>query len=336
MYCTLSAGATLALRQTKGSAVLLTIEACLLLYALKALLSLVLLIYKQSMSLGTIVDIMRQRDNSSQTYVWCHLALVGSLFGGYDALSFLAAQDIPPMSFQLLLNSRSLLLVPLQWCLLGKMINKPQLWALVIIGIGACALSVDDVSTFDAEHDDKAQGAYKMGLVYIAGKCLLSSLALVVNEKLLKELPLTVDAQNLVTYIFGMTFLLVGMACWAFLKRWCNQPWCTESTSVQHNMGLVLGQIWLNPWILISVLLMAVLGLVCAYLLKAYSAMDKEVLSAGVVALLALGQAVTPGEHMFNYQTVECALIIIVASFAYRQSEAATAVQVEKHEDRRG
>jgi hypothetical protein len=325
MFCALSAGSTLALRQTRGSAVLLTIEACFLLYGLKALLSLGLLVFKQSMSFGAIVNILRQKDSSTQLYVWCHLAFVGCLFAGYDALSFLAAQDIPPLSFQLLLNSRVLLLVPLQWGLLGKKINQLQLCALLLIGVGAFALSASDVSTLGSDHDHKVQRAYLVGVALIGGKCVLSAVALVVNEKLLKELPLSVDEQNLVTYTFGMTFLGVGMVCWAF---------CTShAATVQQNMALVLGQIWLNPWLSISVLLMAILGLTCAYLLKAYSAMEKEVLSVGVVALLALGQALTPGEHRFNLRSIECAAIIIVGSFAYRQNDATTAVQVEKHED---
>jgi len=317
MYIVMSAGSTLSLRQTRGSSAQSTLEACLLIYLLKVLISLGLVFAKQRVSLEATMKTLMSKDEGAYLPVWVNLALVGSLFAGYDALSLFARQQMPPTTFQLLINSRALLIVPLQWAVLGKSIAVLQFCALLLIGVGACALSIGDItaaSADDADADLKAtQSEYIVGVFLIVGKIIVGAVALVVSEKQLKQLPLTVDTQNFITYGFGMFFMGCGVTVWTLF-----QPAATS-----YDMVSAMGQIFLNPWMFGSVLSMAILGLVCAYLLKSWSALWKEVFSAGVVVLLAIGQSFTPGEHGFGLRTLECALIITLGVAAYILNEPA-------------
>merc|ERR1719313_1567296 len=94
-----------------------------------------------------------------------------------------------------------------------------------------------------------------------------------------------------------------------------QDPW-------QLDMAVVLGQIFNNAWMILSVLVMATLGIVCAYLLKVFSAMEKEFMACGVVALLAVGQTLTPGEHGLTLLSIESGLIILLGCVAYRLNDA--------------
>jgi len=307
VYVVLSAGSTLCLRQTRGSALDMTIGACTVLYALKAVLSLGLVTYKKAMVPGEVVAVLMQRDGYMQLPAWCHLALVGSLFAFYDALSFLATQHLPPVSFQLILNSRCLLLVPLQYLIMNKRATVMQVCAMMFIAVGAAGLATGDINSLISANADKERKLYSTGIVLLIGKVMVSAVALVVNEKLLKKVPLTVDVQNTITYAFGVGFLVIGRFVWA--------SYTSEPTTFAEETVVVMRQIFSNHWMFGSVLLMALLGLVCAYLLKAYSAVEKEVYSLSIIALLAIGQAMTPGESTFKVHSFLCAVIIIVASF---------------------
>jgi drug/metabolite transporter (DMT)-like permease len=308
-YLCVSSGAVLSMRQTKGSAATTTIEAALVMYVLKAAVSLVLLLYKQSMSIGDISRALGHKEDDAYFPTWCHIALIGGLYAAYDALHFLAAQFMPPVTFQLLLNSRVLLIAPLQWAILGKRIARLQVVALLLICVAACALSLGDISEAAADEEAKSsQHDLYVGIALIGGKVVLSAVALVVNEKLLKSLPLTVDAQNLCMYIFGMGFLGIAMVV-------------EYLASGQTNIVWVLGDLFGCPWMLTAIAMMTTLGILCSYLLKTYSAMDKEVLGAGTVGLLAVGQYLSPDDASFKPHSIQCALMIIASSFTFRLNE---------------
>lgn len=309
LFIGLSAASTLALRQTNGSKVQMTIEACVLLYALKAAASLGLLVFKQSMSFAAIAEGLSKKDANMGLPVWCHLALTGSLFAAYDALSFGATQHMAPMSFQLLLNSRTLLLVPLQYGVFGKKVTHWQFCALLIMGIGISTLAAGDMMSLRTAAHAKERHDYIVAVVLIFGKVVVSAVALIMNEKTLKEMPLTIDAQNGIMYCFGMVPLVVAVIV-------------GSSTETDHQgMASILGQIFSSSWMLLAVACMTSLGIVCAYLLKAFSAMEKEIMSGGVVALLAIGQWWTPGEAEVTLLSLECATIIVAGCLLYRLNE---------------
>lgn len=182
-----------------------------------------------------------------------------------------------------------------------------QVCAMMFIAVGAAGLATGDLNSLVSAHADMDRRLYSTGIVLLIGKVMVSAVALVVNEKLLKKIPLTVDVQNTITYAFGMIFLVIGRFFWA--------SYTSQSTTFAEETVIVLRQIFSNHWMFGSVLLMALLGLVCAYLLKVYSAVEKEVYSLSIIAILAIGQAMTPGESTFKVHSFLCAVIIIVASF---------------------
>jgi len=314
LYVILSASSSLAIRQTHSSALQQTVEACLLLYVMKAAISLVLLVVKRSMPFTEIAEVLQQRSGRCLP-VWCHLAFIGALFATYDTLSFIAFQKLPPVTSQLLLNCRIIFMVPVQRRLIGKKISLVQLSALFLIALAACSLASADIFSFDTVSELQSKHDYMIGIALIISKVLLSGLGLVINEVSVKELPLTVDAQNLITYCFGMAFLAGSMGV--------RSSSAVSGSSVEQKVEMVWEQIFTNKWMICAVLLMAALGIVCAYLLKAFSAMEKEFMSQGVVALLALGQALTPGEHGLPLLSAESGLIIVLCCIAYRVSDAA-------------
>jgi len=179
----------------------------------------------------------------------------------------------------------------------------------------ACSLGVGDMT--DSSLEVNVQSSHLTGILLIIGKVLVSAITLVVNEKQLKELPLTIDAQNAITYGFGLVFLAGGVHLWTSVS--------TNPAARESNFASAFQEIIASPWLLGCVLLMTLLGVIVAYLLKAYSALEKEVFAAGVLGLLAIGQALTPQEQGFNVLTLECALVITAGSFAYRMNEPAPA-----------
>jgi len=317
MYMVVCASSRVVMHGTKGSAVQSTIAACFLLNALKAILSLMLLILKQSMSFGAVLEVLRQKEGNMHFPVWCHIAFVAALLCGNEALTLFVLQLLPPLSFQLLLNCIIVVIVPLQWWFLDKKISTLQSLSLLLLVIGGGALCVGGSIANSSDHDHQSRGKYILGIALMFMKIIMAASALVLKEKLLKELPLTVDANNLVSYCFSMAFLVVAMISWAFGMS-------STAAMVQQDVMLAFAEVFTNPWMLGSVLLLSIYGIMVTYLLKARSALEKEIASIGVIGILAAGPAfagLSAYKGGFAFHTIECTLIITICSLAYLMNE---------------
>lgn len=317
MFVVVCASSRMVMHETKGSAVQSTIAACFLLNVFKAILSLVLLILKQSMSSAAVLEVLLQKEGNAHFPVWCHIAFVAALLCGNEALTLFVLQLLPPLSFQLLLNCILVAIVPLQWWFLGKKISALQSLSLLLLVVGGGALCVGGSIASSSEHDHESQVHYMVGIALMFMKILISASALVLKEKLLKELPLTVDANNLVSYCFSMAFLVVAMISWAFGMS-------GTAAVVLQDVMFAFADVFDNPWMFGSVLLLSIYGIMVTYLLKARSALEKELAAIAVIGILAVGPAfasLSADKNGFAFHTIECTLIISICSLAYLMNE---------------
>lgn len=116
-----------------------------------------------------------------------------------------------------------------------------------------------------------------------------------------------------------MAFLIAGMLSAPFHTFGFDATWTHASGSTFDHWMLTTEKILFDRWMLYSVLFLAALGIVYAYLLKPSSAIEKDVASGGAVALL-IAQAFMPNEPGLSLLTIECALVIVLGGLAYHLS----------------
>jgi len=269
------------------------------------------------MSFGAVLEVLRQKDVNTHFPVWCYIAFVAALTCSNMALTLFVLQLLSPLTFQLLLNCIIVAIVPLQWWFLGKKISALQTLSLLLLVVGGGALCVGVSITSSSEPDHQSQGNYTLGIALMFMKVMMAASALVLKEKLLKELPLTVDANNLISYCFSMAFLVVVMISWAFGMS-------STAAMVQQDVMFAFAEVFTNPWMFCSVLVLSIYGIMVTYLLKARSALEKELASIGVIGILAVGPAfasLSADTDGFAFHTIECTFIITTCSLAYIMNE---------------
>lgn len=316
MFMVVCASSRLAMHETAGSPVLATLAACFVLNAAKGFLSFVLLVMKQAMSFGDILKVLRQKGGEDHFPAWCRIACVAILRCSNEALALFVLQLLSPLTFQLLAHCTIVAIVPLQWLFLGKQLSALQVLSVFLLVVGGSALCLGESNALGSAIDHRSN--FMLGLALMFLKIMTAASALVLNEKTLKEIPLTVDANNLVSYCLSMTALVAVMISWALGMS-------STAATIHRDMGFAFIEVFTNPWMAASVILFAVYGIMVTYLLKARSALEKELASVGVVAMLAVKPAA--GLYSANdglaTHTIECALIIIVCCVTYIMNEPA-------------
>lgn len=164
----------------------------------------------------------------------------------------------------------------------------------------------------ESAEDKEGSGVYLFYVGLTLLSCVLSAFANVVNEKLLKQAALETDLQNVCLYAFGLLCCLGG-ACVPDDREGGVVP-IFEIFSWERWEAILL-----DPVVMLSALLFAVLGVVTAYFLKHMHSIMKEVSGVVMVLLQALSDLV-----LFGYPLTPkgLAALMLVMTGMYFYSKA--------------
>jgi len=188
----------------------------------------------------------------------------GCLLACYDALSFSSLTALDPATYQILLNSR-ILVVCLLWSVMFKRKLSNNQWLVFLLLFAACITrGLDRIQVMGT--------SVGSGIATVIAQVSISAFASVLSEVLLKEMPMPTDLINFCTYFWGLVVLAVTLL-------------------YQHGYDALYSE-WLSPaswaklqgdpWMIASIVCLTAFGIITAYLIKELSNIVKE-LSRGFV-----------------------------------------------------
>jgi len=195
----------------------------------------------------------------------------GWLLACYDVLSFSSLTALDPATYQILLNSR-ILVVCLLWSVMFQRKLSNNQWLVFLLLFAACITrGLDRIQVMGA--------SVSSGILTVIAQVSISAFASVLSEVLLKEMPMPTDLINFCTYIWGLVALIITL-------------------QIQHGSDALYSQwlspaswskLWGDPWMMASIVCLTAFGITTSYLIKELSNIVKE-LSRGfvIVACAAL------------------------------------------------
>ena len=186
-----------------------------------------------------------------------------SLYALYDVLAYINLQVLDPATYFLLLQSRIVLTGVLHQYLFQHQLSKKQWFALFVTSLGCLMKTWGDFSNASSS---RMYDLHQVWLVLL--QVMASTLAGLYNEKLLKQVKLPLNLQNLFLYTHGIFWLLLS---------YLHFP--TSQIDFKFLMHPV-------PWMLIG--LMACVGIVTSLFLKLMGSVRKALASALELVFLPL------------------------------------------------
>jgi len=188
----------------------------------------------------------------------------GGLLAGYDALSFLSLASLDPVTYQILVHMR-IILVCFLWQLMFKhKLSGTQWLAILLFAAAGVTKGIDRSRMSEVE-------LYR-GIQIVVIQTLMSALANVSSEVLLKEMPMPADLVNTTMYLWGLIWLVI-----ALLYKQGSGALYSELLS-----SAAWARLQGDSYMVGSICSLIAFGIITAYLLKMLSNIVKE-LSGGVV-----------------------------------------------------
>jgi len=239
-------------------------------------------------------------------------ALPGALLGSYDAMSFMALAKVDPITYNVVLRLRVVFIGLLWQFIFRRRVSMQQWTALILYSIASIARELGQL-------EDLGRTAI-WPFVLLLLQTSIGCVATVVSEKVLKDLGMPTDIVNCWLYLWGLTTLL---AFQVFAHGGIFSLW----------KELLCGEAWLklahDGYMIASILMMSVFGVVTAYFLREFSSITKEMCGAVVIVLTALI------EWMFRFSDASLqGVLAVVASAIATLLFATHPLQAKASEDR--
>jgi len=195
--------------------------------------------------------------------------LPGALLGGYDALSFLTASRLDPVSYQIIIKTRVVLTALIWQATFKQSVSAAQWCALLLFIASSAAKATDHLSSATGHWHDVA-----LALLQAA----LGSMGSVAGEKLLRQSGMSVDGYNLWLSFWGLALML-----WVQLH--------VDGPSGMY-ANLIAPEAWRRlstdaPMVL-AVLTLAISGITASYFVRAFTSITKELCGVLVIVVSSI------------------------------------------------
>jgi len=211
----------------------------------------------------------------------CVLPMIpGLMYAGYDALSFVSLHNLDPGTYQILVQTRIVLVGFLWQLMFQRKLSNTQWMALLCFLVAGITKGTDFASLVAVGFQ---------GICFVMLQNCMSASANVATELLLKEMLMPTDLVNACTYFWGLVGLAMAML-------WSHGSDALYTMLLSPAAWLKLKE---DPYMISSICCLVVFGIVTAYLLKQLSNIAKEVgggiviVATQIVELIFFGGAAT-------------------------------------------
>jgi len=274
--------AHLFLQQRAGKSGYSIISATILIYFIKIVVSFVMFLCRGDLTAGfsTLSAPGCARFGKVPA---CILPMVpGGLLATYDALSFLSLVNMDPVTYKIFVHMRLVLLGFLwQWAFQQKL-SAPQWLALLLFVAASITKGVEQVTGTDT--------GFRIGIIIVSIQIVVGAVASVASEVLLKEMPMPIDLVNTCTYFWG----LVVIANMMLMSQGPAALYSELLSPAAWNKLLV------DPYMIGSIVCLAAIGVVTAYLIKGLSNIVKELSGGFVIIITTILQWLFAGVSIIN------------------------------------
>lgn len=204
--------------------------------------------------------------------------LPGGLLAGYDVLSFYSLAHVGPATYQVLLHTRAIFICFLWQMLFQRKLSKGQWLGILLLVAASITKGLDAAQISDSS-------SIVAGVLIVMIQIGMSSIASVLSEVLLKEMPMPTDLLNSCQYLWGLVWLVIALLCQQGPKGLYSELLSPVAWSKLQG----------DPWMISSICCLTVFGIVTAYLLKSFSNIVKEFSRGFVVIACTVLQVVLLG-----------------------------------------
>jgi len=195
----------------------------------------------------------------------CILPMIpGALLAGADALTLMSLVHLDPLTYQVLLSTRTVFAAIFWQFMFQRMLSATQSLALLLFIVAGISKGVEANVMDTSLHS---------GICMVLVRNCMGALANVLSEVLLKEMVMPTDLINACTYFWGLVGLVVAMLCGHGANALYSELLCAAAWA----------RLWADPWMIGAICCFTVWGIVCAYLLKELSNIVKELAQAFVI-----------------------------------------------------
>mmetsp|Transcript_47186 Transcript_47186/g.109117 ORF Transcript_47186/g.109117 Transcript_47186/m.109117 type:complete len:498 (-) Transcript_47186:66-1559(-) len=231
----------------------------------------------------------------------CLLTLVpGGCLGCYDALSFMSLAALDPVTYQIVLHMRLVLIALLWQFTFKRQLTATQWFALLLFAVASTTKGVEQVKELGVAVQRGLHIAFVQIVMAVSGN--------VMAECLLKEVPVHTDLLNTCLYLQGLAVLLVVVCV-------------THGGPAAVHAVLLAPAAWkelvADPWMLSSILCMAIFGIVTAYFLRELSNLLKELSACFVIISSAVVEWGVLGSSSCTMLGVQAVVLAILAVGVY-------------------
>mmetsp|Transcript_9641 Transcript_9641/g.28461 ORF Transcript_9641/g.28461 Transcript_9641/m.28461 type:complete len:537 (-) Transcript_9641:71-1681(-) len=285
------------LQHRAGNTSYSVMSATIIVYALKCTSSLVAHVCKGQ---GDFASLLEPTGGSylGRIPTWLLTLVPGGCLGAYDALSFLSLASLDPVTYQIVLHLR-LVLITLLWQVTFRRRLTPSHWFAILLFFMATATQGLEQAKDLATH---------RGLLLVVLQIITAVGGNVMAEFVLKEVPVATDLLNACLYFEGLVVLLV-MVC------------CTHGGPAAVYSALLAPAAWkelvADPWMVSSIVCMAIFGIVTAYFLREMTNLLKELSACFVLILSAVLEWGVLGSSSCTCSGIQAVVLVILAVGVY-------------------
>jgi len=231
----------------------------------------------------------------------CLLTLIpGGCLGCYDALSFLSLAALDPVTYQILLHMRLVFIALLWQFTFRRQLAATQWFALLLFAVASTTKGLEQVKELGI--------GVNHGLLLALVQIVLAVGGNVMAEFLLKEVPVPTDLLNACLYFQGLLVLLLVVCA-------------THGGPAAVHSALLAPAAWkelfADPWMLSSIVCMAMFGIVTAYFLRELSNLLKELSACFVIISSAVVEWGVLGASACSLLGVQAVILAILAVGVY-------------------
>jgi hypothetical protein len=248
---------------------------------------------------GTLRDLWNQICSNAQAVV--RYTLPAACLAFYDVFSFMTLARMAPSQYQILLHLRTVI-IALGWqIVIGKRLSA-LMWLLLLLCIYAALLTERDSLLAILATGGFVAGAAQYGTLGV--QYSLSITGNLSNEFFLKQVKLSVNAQNVILYSLGTILLITALTVGSLVKVYHGEP----PMFTTGDFPKVL-----ETNVMMSILTLSLVGISTGFVLKLMGNIWKEL--AGMVVTF-----VTASVDWFVFHSREPAMLdfqaLILISFS--------------------
>jgi len=276
LFISLCTGHTF-MQRDAGSTGYSVIAATVLIYSLKTLFAAVM--YAPHFDYKHMRSCFVPGTSSWGTPLFVLPLVSGVSYCAYDVISFMALARIDPVTYEMCLRGRMILLALMWQFVFKRSLSKAQWTGICLFACSAAGVTMDQVT-----HRGTA-GLFGVCLTFVQN--VINIAASLANEKLLKEVPMQTDLLNVVTYLWSLVVLLAYVAI-------------TDGGMADIMSSVAWARLLADKFMICSIIMLAIYGITVAYFLKLFSSVHKEVVGCIVCVLTAIVEWAVLGRSLWS------------------------------------